>query len=133
MAGKVFLTMMRENKIENNPKLKKMAIIALFGVPILLGIFFEIRLYFFNSEITDNKSLTKGVITQVKYGRNSLIYWSYKVNGINYAKYAAETRQFDFLKYCPDYSCLGDTVEVEYSIKSPEKSRLIFHGMRSYR
>lgn len=125
--------MKENNSIENNPKIKKIAVAILFGVPILLAVLINMRDKARDKEIDNNIGKVKGVITGVRYGRSPDITWKYKVEGIIYEGYALDTKQFNFVKRCPDRSCVGDSVEIEYSTKNPERSRLVFHGMRSYR
>ena len=124
--------MKKNNYLEDKPYLKKVVFVVFLVIPILLALIFETRDYFLDKEISKNIVVSKGIVIKVKYGRNALIYWKFKANGIIYNNYTANTRQFNFVKFCPNKSCLGDSVIVEYSKLNPENNRIVIGGMRSY-
>lgn len=113
--------------------IRSFPIIIFVVVPIFIGILVEIKNYKREENISQNKATTKGIIIKVSYGRSPEITWRYWVKGVCYEMDALDTRQFNFVKFCEDKSCLGDSVLVEYNRIDPSESRIVFHEMKSYR
>lgn len=127
--------MVRQNNFKKGISPAKIIIITLFIIlPIVIGIYCEIRDYNKDYDISKNTATCKGVITDIYIGRNPTISWKYKVGNQEYEGYTLDTKQFNFIQHCPDEkSCLGDSFIVEYSKVNPQNSRLIINGMKSYR
>jgi len=115
-------------------KIKSILPIILFVIlPIIIGVWVEIKNHIRESNIETNTGKTKGVIIEIKNGKSPWIAWRYCIKNKCYEGSALDTREFNFLKFCENSSCLGDSVLVEYNTKNPEESRIVFHGMKSFR
>lgn len=111
-------------------KMKKMKKIPKSDIFLIIGMIIFMLLFFwwmFNSYrtkknvIDDNLAPTVGVIiSNTKEAKGS---WGvkvvYKVEGICYA------RNFSSTEWCQNGSCIGDSINIEYSSENPNISRLI--------